>query len=73
MLELAFIACIVGQPTQCQEYRIATDRIMTPIQCLKEAQPQLAKWRFEHPIWRVKIFKCVRPGRVAFPELGRDA
>ena len=31
---------------------------MSPMTCMMQAQPELAKWANEHPKWQVSKWKC---------------
>jgi hypothetical protein len=61
MIELLFVVCITGAPTECEEKSlIFTD--LTATTCVMGAQPQLAKWIETHPKWRIASWKCRVPG-----------
>ena len=65
MIILAFTACVINTaPERCMDYSISfleNAKWVTPIQCVHNAQPELAKWRINHPRYRIARFKCV-PG-----------
>lgn len=57
MIELLFMACLSRAPEQCQERSLLfTDS--TPMACMLEAQPELAKWTMSHPAFRVTRWRC---------------
>lgn len=57
MIELLFVACVATEPEQCRERSLVfTD--VTPAQCLRGAQPQLAKWSNAHPGFTIKSWRC---------------
>lgn len=67
MVELLFVACLSGDPTDCREHSLVfTD--VTPMQCLMGAQPELAKWVATHPNAEIRSWRC---RTVSFAE--RDA
>ncbi len=64
MIELLFVACLRGEPATCENrtLQFADLSLMT---CMMAAQPELARWQQEHPIWMIKHWTCAqqRPGR----------
>ena len=72
MIQLAILACLAALPTECREVRLAAPAHLTPFQCIHRAMPQVARWAAHNPTYRVKRFRCVRHGRVAFPNLRRS-
>ncbi len=38
---------------------------LTPMQCLMQAQPEVAKWIGEHPGWQIKRYACRPAGQFA--------
>ena len=65
MIALVFTACLQASPMVCQEQNLLFAEQMTPMACLMNAQPELAKWKATHPRWRISSFKCGRPDRMA--------
>lgn len=66
MLELAMLVCLTNSPTHCKDVALnySADSI-TPMQCLMQAQIEIAKWIGEHPNWRVERYSCRRAGQFA--------
>lgn len=57
MVELIFVACLASAPTDCSERRLLFSDI-SPMTCLIGAQPELAKWVYQHPAYTVASWKC---------------
>jgi hypothetical protein len=38
---------------------------LTPMQCLMQAPPHMARWVGEHPGWKIMKWTCRRAGRYA--------
>lgn len=64
MIELVFVACLMASPQECEKKHLVFAENMSPMACLMGAQPELAKWRNQHPKWRVGKWQC-RQIRVA--------
>jgi len=58
MIELLFVACLVGAPDECENKTLQFAENITPMACLMGAQPQLAQWTSQHPKWRIMSWKC---------------
>lgn len=57
MIELAFVACLSFAPDTCEKQSMLfTD--VTPMQCMRGAQPELAKWVSTHQNWRIANWQC---------------
>lgn len=65
MIALVFVACLQSSPTVCQEQNVLFTDQMTPMGCLMNAQPEMAKWKNTHPKWRISSFRCGRADRMA--------
>ena len=65
MIALVFITCLQTSPTVCEERTMLYQEQMTPMACLMNAQPELAKWKATHPNWRITSYRCGRPERMA--------
>lgn len=61
MYELLIIACLAGQPAQCDEFQIPFERPTGIMLCLREAQLRLAQWTETMPDWDVKKWTCGLP------------
>lgn len=58
MIELAFVACLVTAPTQCDERQLVFAEPISQMQCLMGAQVELARWNEAHPNLRVAKWSC---------------
>jgi len=65
MIELVLLACLVSNPSSCQDVGVVYAENLTPMQCMMQAPPQMAKWVGEHPGWKITKWTCRRPGRYA--------
>ena len=53
-------------PASCRDVGlIYAAENLTPMQCLMQAPPQMAKWVGEHPGWKIMMGSCRRAGRYA--------
>lgn len=57
MTELLFVVCLLAEPMQCQHRSLVYTEI-SPMQCLRGAQPELAKWTLSHPGHSIQSWKC---------------
>lgn len=57
MIELLFVACLAGDPEQCEQRSLLFTDI-SPSQCMMGAQPELAKWIATHPNETIKSWQC---------------
>ncbi|MBB5222355.1 hypothetical protein HNP73_002291 [Amaricoccus macauensis] len=59
MIELVFMACLIGHPDVCEQRTLG---FITEgggaMACLKEAPPTLATWSVEHPGYRIGAWHC---------------
>ncbi len=58
MIALVFTVCLAAQPRECEERSIAYLEPLSPMACLMQAQPELARWAEAHPVWRVRRWSC---------------
>ena len=66
MLELALIACLTDDPNRCKDVNLTySSDDVTPMQCLMQAVPEIAKWTELHPKWVVKRWSCRPAGQLA--------
>ena len=50
VIELFAAVCLIDNPTNCKDVSlIYSAEALTPMQCLMQAQPEVAKWIGEHP------------------------
>ncbi len=66
VIELFAAVCLIDNPTKCKDVSlIYAAEALTPMQCLMQAQPEVAKWIGEHPGWRIKRYSCRPAGQFA--------
>lgn len=64
MLFVLFLTCSLSTGDKCrQDVMRISEEPLTPMACLKAAQPQLANWTLYHPNRHIKTFKCVDENR----------
>lgn len=64
MIELSALVCLVIGGCKDISLTFGAESV-TPMQCLMQSQPVLAKWVSEHPGWEIKRWSCGRAGRFA--------
>ena len=57
MIELLFVVCMSAAPENCEQRSMVYNG-MSPMTCLRAAQPELATWVDTHPKWRIVSWKC---------------
>ena len=66
LIEMLVAVCLIDEPATCRDVSLTYSReSLTPMQCLMQAQPEIAKWIGEHPRWRVKRFTSRAAGSFA--------
>ncbi|MFT3973532.1 MAG: hypothetical protein QM699_08815 [Amaricoccus sp.] len=67
MIELVFMACLIGRPEACEEKTLSflAQGGGAMSSCLMEAPPTLANWSVEHPGYRIGAWHCEDPARGA--------
>lgn len=66
MIELLVSVCLVDDPARCKEVSLANaDEGMSSMQCMMQAQPQIAQWIDVHPKWQLKSWTCRTAGQIA--------
>ncbi len=63
MIELVFVACMIGEPQNCREAELQLWDENSPMACMMSAQGSLARWTSDHPDWQISRWKCRIPGR----------
>ena len=57
MIELIVVACLSSGT--CQDFRSLYDAgEVSLLTCMTAAQPQIASWQAEHPVWEVRRWQC---------------
>lgn len=66
MIELAIIACLHDNPAKCKDVSLVyMQEAVTPMQCMMQSAPEIAKWSEHHPRWFAKKWSCRPAGRFA--------
>ena len=66
MIELVAMVCFVSDPTRCKDVHLSfAAEAVTPMQCMKYGQMELAKWTQGNPNWQIRKFSCGVAGRYA--------
>ena len=63
LVDLIIVVCALAAPEQCQEHHILVESHGSLASCMWEAQPFLAQWIGEHPVYRIASFRCDWPQR----------
>jgi hypothetical protein len=61
MYQLIVIACLLNQPTKCQDFYIPFEQATDALQCAQEAEFQLVRWAAERPEWQIRRWTCTVP------------
>ena len=61
MLELLIVACLVGQPEQCEEFPLPFSQPMSMVQCLLKGSLYAQRWANENPDWQMRRWSCGFP------------
>jgi len=61
MYELLIIACLIGQPSQCEDFHVPFAAPTGMRMCMRDAQFRLAEWKIAMPDWDVKKWTCGLP------------
>jgi hypothetical protein len=65
MLYVLFLTCSLVNIGTCRQETIQViEEPVTPMVCIKYAQPQLARWNYWHPNQRIQKWKCVDETRL---------
>lgn len=66
MLEILVVACLINSPEKCKDVSLSfSGDSVTPMQCLMQAQPEIAKWTEGHPNWKITRYTCRPAGQIA--------
>lgn len=61
MIELIFVACLIANPSACEEKTLSYVQEGTgdrSAACLVRAQPELAAWAGTHPAFHIVSWRC---------------
>ncbi|MFA5900245.1 MAG: hypothetical protein WC829_14165 [Hyphomicrobium sp.] len=59
MIAIVISACLLNNPSVCQDYRVPLAYNVDPNGCMFRAQPHLPRWAEQHPKWQIKKWRCV--------------
>lgn len=57
MIELAFVACLAGAPTTCEDHSLLYADVSLML-CIMRGQAQLARWAEDNPGWNIREWRC---------------
>jgi hypothetical protein len=63
MIELLFTACLIADPSACEERSMTFVAQPSPVACLVQAPPELAAWVGQHPAFTIAAWHCEDPAR----------
>ena len=59
MIEIVLAICTIQEPARCKDVNLTyMAENVTPFQCIRYGQPEIAKWLESNPKWSVKRWKC---------------
>lgn len=58
MTYLVFVACMAMQPDECDTRTVAIYEDVSPMGCMKSAQPTMVNWVDMHPGWEIANWRC---------------
>jgi hypothetical protein len=61
MYELVVVACLIAQPTKCEEFPLPFQPPMGIMECMRESQLHLVQWLAEHSDWEIRKWSCKVP------------
>lgn len=61
MVELFLLACLLKEPTRCEQHYLPTAETMGLMECVVMGQFQAVQWRQRHPEWTIRRWTCGAP------------
>jgi hypothetical protein len=59
MIEIVLAVCTIQEPARCKDVHLTyMAENVTPYQCIRYGQPEIAKWLESNPKWAVTRWKC---------------
>lgn len=58
LIELVVTVCALSLPGQCEDQHFSFSADMSLKQCVMNAQPYIAQWINEHPMWVAVRWRC---------------
>lgn len=66
MIEIVLSVCSIVQGATCKDVRLTyMAESVTPFECMRYGQTEIAKWAEGHPNWKVHRWSCGQPRQVA--------
>lgn len=59
-MSLVFTVCLETDPADCKTREMRIFEPITPMACMMGAPAELARWRSEHPNYRIARWACAR-------------
>jgi hypothetical protein len=61
MIELVLLACLLKEPSRCEQHYVPTAETTGMMACVLSGQFQLVQWREQHPGWVIRRWTCGAP------------
>jgi len=61
MVELVLLACLLKEPSRCEQHYVPTAETAGMMACVLNGQFQLVQWREQHPGWVIRRWTCGAP------------
>ena len=61
MIELILFACLLKEPSRCEQHYVPTAETMGMMACVVTGQFQAVQWHQQHPGWRIRRWSCGPP------------
>lgn len=61
MIELVLIACLLKDPSRCEQHYIPTAETMGLMECVVTGQFRAVQWHQQHPGWVIRRWRCGAP------------
>jgi hypothetical protein len=59
MIEIVLAVCMIEEPARCKDVHLTyMAENVTPFQCMRYGQPEIAKWLESNPKWAITRWKC---------------
>lgn len=67
MMQIVFVACLLGQPGNCLESQLVLWDAPSPRACMRIAQGALAQWKLVHPKYGIVQWACLKTDDLEYP------
>lgn len=61
MIELVLLACLLKEPSRCEQHYLPTAQTMGMMECVMAGQLHVVQWHAQHPGWVVRRWTCGMP------------